>query len=313
MKASSFGSLIALALAATGCESGLIGHDEETRVEPADTTFFFEYAPINSETYPQEEPAPPTLIDGLLYRATVTPEDTVLGSEPMDLWMYVTVQNPREQTVILPVRGCTVWPRVYATPDRSGAPVWTPQGQCLQANYSVSIDPGKTAEFPFLAHDAMLSSALPDGRYYLTLDFRGEEKTQEFRAGSADVRLREPGLEYSVSLIPSDRSVRVEVGVTNRNGVPIWLEYGQCSLSLALFRDLERTDLIGPWYATDYCEDYLAISTVGPGETLKAEEFGRDFSFDRVPVQGSGRYYLTVRLDLNWRTYDFPVGEMRRN
>lgn len=302
---------ITLLALASGCDGGLFGPDGRLEMEPVDSLFTFDYEPIDPDLYPIEEPPEEELIGSLYYGATVIPEDTVLGADPMSLWITVTVRNPTSEAVQLPVRGCTVWPRAYSTQERSGTPTWTPSGECMQAPHSVLIPGNSSENFFFLAHDVMLAGAFPDGRYYFTAEFRGEDETIQLKAGSADVRLREPGLEYEVSLRSLGRGLEVDVGVVNRNDIAMVLQFGACSLTLDIYQDRNRTRTVGPWRGSTICEDYLGIATIPPGETSRAEEFSREFSVGELPELDPGRYFLTVNLRINWRTYSFPIGTMR--
>lgn len=298
--------------AMAGCQDGFFGSDDGVRVASFDSTYQFAYEdPGADASRPLESPAPPRRIGELLYGARAIPEDTSLASEPMSLRIEVTVQNPTTEAVDLPVRGCTVLPRAYASPARLEPPVWIPVWGCAQAPYSRTIEPGGETEFSLQAHDAMLADGLPDGRYYWTAEFRSVGRTLELEAGSGDVRLRVPGLSYHVRVEgEGSNAVRAQVELTNRNDVVTRISYGACALSLRLYGDADRTRFIRDWRPPGVCQGYLAGADVPPGSSHAPSEFEARFPVETVEGLASGRYHLSVVLRHNWRSYEFPVGEM---
>lgn len=298
----------ALGTCADGPDS--LGPFTGMRLASADSVFVFDEPDLGSDPgLPLEQPAPDTLVGSLLYGAFVDPVDTAVSDDPMDLWMRVRVTNPADTPATLPVRGCTVWPEVYDSPDRDAPPLWVPAGQCAEDPYSVGIEPGDSAELSFLAYDGMLGYALPDGRYYVTLRFRRATDSLRLDAGSADVRLRKPGLTYHVSLSQEGAAVHARVTVANANDVPVPLEFGACSLGIDVYRDVRRTQRLASWRGPYVCAGYLAIATLQPGDSLTAREFESDFVLGWLGGKVTpGVYYLAVQLGLNWRTLEFPLG-----
>jgi hypothetical protein len=305
---------LALPLLATGCWDGVLGPFSGIELAAFDSTFQFVYTDFNADSlHPVEPPPPEQQIGSLLYRASVIPDDTSLSSAPMSLWVRVNVQNATPDRIELPVVGCTVWPETYEGPQRAGKPLWVPQGECMQEPYSRFLGPGDTAQFSFLAYDVMLADAMPDGRYYWNAHLRRQSDTLILRAGSGDVRLRVPGLRYRVQVRLENRHVvRTQVVLTNLNQEVTRVTFGDCSLSLALYRDAERTELAHSWYAQDVCLDYLAVADIEADASLQPDEFTRLFQASRLADAGlnARQYYLSVALSHNARTYEFPVGTM---
>jgi hypothetical protein len=58
--------------------------------------------------------------------------------------------------------------------------------------------------------------------------------------------------------------------------------------------------------------DHLATGTLAPGAELEAREFSYAPASHsgRNPGLRPGTYRLVVRLDLNWRSYLFPMGTL---
>jgi hypothetical protein len=301
-------TLVSLACVDGGRVTGLLRLD----VQEFDSTFVLTYPDFNWDSlHPVEPPPAERQIGNLFYRAEVIPEDTSLDSDPMSLWITVRVRNPTDQSVELPVQGCTVWPEVYGSPARSEEPVWAPEGVCAQQPYSVWLAPGATREFSFLAYDAMLGGNLPDGRYYFNALFRQPDDTLVLPAGSGDVRLRVPGLAYRVRLRSEDReAVRAEVTVINRNEQRVRVTFGHCASGMKLYRDDDRQEPVPQGGSDRVCLLYLAVRDVEPGDSLLPDEFARSFSLSDL-VEGrleQGRYFVSVSLGHNWRTYEFPAG-----
>lgn len=302
-------------LVSVGCFEGRAG---EGLMQPSivefDSTFVFAYPDFNADSqHPVEPPPPERQIGSLLYRAQVIPEDTSLDSDGMFLWITVRVRNPTDQTVELPVQECPVQPEVYPLPSRSGEPVWAPGGQCAQQPYSVRLAPGTTEEFSYLMYDAMFSTSIPDGRYYFTALFQHADGTIALPAGSGDVRLRVPGLAYRVRLRSEGPYMhRAEVTVTNRNRRRVRLTYGHCALSIKLYRDQDRRELLSAGDPDRSCPRYLALGTLDPGESALPDQFVYSFSLpERLPGRlQQGRYFVSVSLDHNSPTYEFPAGSV---
>jgi hypothetical protein len=304
-------AVVAATISAIACTDGL-GPFGGVSLEGANAVFVIEHDDFSvGGTRPEETPGSPFAVGSFLLQASIVPEDTSSATPPMNLWFTVTARNSADTAAVLGVNGCTVWPQLYDSPARDAAPAWVPQGQCAQAPYAESIAPNGTKVFTFLAHSAMLGSALADGRYYASVQFRMAGQTVVLAAGHADVQLREPGLSFHVRVDEDGRAARASVVATNLNSTPTHLEFGACALSLALYRDADRTDLASSWHWADLCLAYLAIASLAPGDSLAPEEFSAEFDNSDVgrdqPV-GAGRYYLGVDLSVNWRTYTFPAG-----
>lgn len=305
-------SAVTTAMVSSGCHDGILGPLGGVALQSLDSTFQFTYPDLGSDPLrPFEPPPPPRQIGPLLYQAVVVPEDTTLSSDPMRLWIKVIVENPMSEPVELRVEGCTVWPRAYATPARSRAPLWIPGGQCVQEPYTRTLLPAAATEFSFLAHDPMLAYGLPDGRYYFSADFRRANDILSLSAGSGDVRLRVPGLSYRVQVQRDGaHAVRAAVSITNLNDVPTRVTFGDCALSLMVYRDTERTDLVRYWHAKNVCLHYGAVRDIAPGASLERREFTSTFRVETLTQEGlnADEYHLSVALSHNWRTYEFPVG-----
>jgi len=159
----------------------------------------------------------------------------------------------------------------------------------------------------------MLAGALPDGRYYWNARFRRRNDTLVLRAGSGDVRLRVPGLRYRVQVRKENRhAVRAQILLTNLNQEPTRITFGDCSLSLSLYPDAQRRELVTSWHAQEVCLAYLVVADVAPGASLEPDEFAETFQLSRLPDANlrTRRYYLTAVVSHNWRAYEFPVGTM---
>ncbi len=298
---------------ATGCQDGPFGSRDGLRVATFDSTFQMTWEDPGADPSRPFEAAPPARrIGDLLYAARVVPADTSLSSEPMSLSIEITVENPTAEAITLPVRGCTVGPMAYASPDRAGTPVWVPEVGCAQAPYTRTIEPGGTTEFSFYAHDLMLADGLPDGRYYWTAQLRKEDGTLDLDAGSGDVRLRVPGLSYHVRVEErGETAVWAQVDLTNHNDVVTRIQYGACALSLKLYGDANRTGLAREWRPRGVCPSYLAGADVGPGSSIAPQEFESRFPLETLGDLSGARYHMRVALRHNWRVYEFPVGMIR--
>lgn len=122
--------------------------------------------------------------------------------------------------------------------------------------------------------------------------------------------LSEPGLEFGVTLADTGERVGVDVRVTNRNDVPMWLEWGLCSLKLALYHDAARSNLARVWSTSRTCLDQGIRATVAPGETIHPDEFiGETFPVEVLDLP-TGAYFLSVRVDINDHVFEIPAGEV---
>lgn len=261
---------------------------------------------------PVELPAPEIEAGSLQFQARITPQDTGVADPPMSLLLEVVVRNPADTAVTLEVRGCTVLPQVYRTPDRV-EPMWdwgSSGFECVQAPYSRVVPPRDVYVFSTTLAEVDLGSLGSDGRYYFSAEFRRTAGDLTLDAGSADVQLQKRGLEYRVSLRQDGRGASAQVEVRNTNSVSVPLEYGSCALSLALYRDRARTQLAAPWRLSGLCPGYLATASLKPEESLVADEFRRRFDSSQLPGDEleARRYFLEVQLRLNWRTLRFPAG-----
>lgn len=314
-------SVLGTVLLVSACADGVVGPLEGFTVAPLDSTFVFEYPDFASDPErPAEPPGPGHVTDSLVYEARVTAVDTSISSDPMSLWITAAAHNPTSDTVELAVQACAVRVEAHREPARSGAPVRvrTPDVCALLEPYSVVLPPGATAESGGLLGEAHLSESFPaDGRYYFTVRLLLQGDTITLPAGSADVRLRVPGLAYHVRLNQvSSHSARVEVGVTNRNDGPVRLTMGPCAPEMRLYRDEARTELVRRWYGRGKaCPGVLLIRDVEAGasirppraRTLSVSQLIRPGGFDQGGID-RGLYHLSVVLGHNWRPYEFPAG-----
>lgn len=303
---------VALLQLAIGCEGGILGPLGGIRVTPFDSSFQFQYTDFETQSArPFEPPPPDTMIGSLLYHASVTPVDTSLGSDPMSLVIGVSVRNPTSDTIEVPFRRCTIWPEAYDAPQRDDQPIWKYEDHCDQSSYSVTFGPSDTLEFSFLLlYDVNLAYALPDGRYYWNAGIRHASDSVILRAGSGDVRLRVPNLRYRVRVRQDGHEVQVDIAVTNLNQETARITYGDCSLNLVLYTDVDRSGQGQLWITRQACRAYLAVRDLRPGAVLP---FARTFKASKLrdTELEPGRYYLAVQLSHNWREYEFAVGTIQ--
>jgi len=299
---------VAVITSVAGCTDGT-GLFGGALVEGSDSVFVIERADLSEGgAKPEEPPGDPVVVGPFVLRASVVPVDTSATSPPMSLDFVVKAST----SAVLDVEGCAAWPRVYASPTRTAAPAWVvPGATCAQAPYADTIAPGGEAAFDFFAQNAMVEYALPDGRYYASVHFRMAEDSVVLTAGSFDVRLRTPGLSYHVTVRQREDGAVASVVATNLNPTPTYVEWGACSVGLALYRDPGRTDLAALWSQGTVCPSYLAFTTLAPGGRLAPKEFVRHFSspeLRRASELAAGRYYLAVNLGVNCHAYRFPAG-----
>lgn len=101
------------------------------------------------------------------------------------------------------------------------------------------------------------------------------------------------------------------VRVENRNPGVVQLEFGACGVGLELHDDPDLTGNAIPLHHGRVCPAYLAGRRLGPGEVLEAREFEFSVSGSATRRVASGVYHLAVTLELNARTYRFPMGTVR--
>jgi hypothetical protein len=250
---------------------------------------------------------------GLLYSAEVVPVRLQPHQPPTSLNVVARVRNPTASAVSLTVNGCTAWPEFYA-PGQStaGHPVWMPQGQCRQAPYTVELQPGGDRAFEFLAHDVMLAHGLEDGRYDVVARVNLPDATLRLDAGTADVRLMVPNLLFHVRVDDDNGRPAAAVRIENRNADAVYLEWGHCAVGFELHAAADLSDAPQRIERERVCMDYLATTTVAPGAELEAKEFSYSPASHagRNSALRPGTYQLVVRLDLNWRSYRFPMGTL---
>jgi hypothetical protein len=250
---------------------------------------------------------------GLLYSAEVVAVRLQPHQAPTSLMVVAWVRNPSASPVSLTVNGCTVWPEFHA-PGKSvtGDPVWTPQGQCGQAPYTVVLQPGGEHAFEFLAHDAMLAHGLEDGRYDVIARVNLPDITLRLDAGTADVRLMVLNLRFHVRVDEDNGRPAARIRIENRNPDAVYLEWGHCAVGFELHAAADLSDAPQHIERERLCMDYLATTTVAPGAELEAKEFSYSPASHsgRNPELRPGTYQLVVRLDLNGRSYRFPMGSL---
>lgn len=302
---------VAAITSVAGCTGGT-GPFGGALVEGADSVFVIQRADLSQGgAKPEQPPGDPVVVGPFVLQASVVPVDTSAVSRPMSLDFVVKAANSSDTSAVLGVNGCAAWPRVYDSPTRTAPPVWVAPQQCEQAPYADTVPPDSEVAFDFFAQNVMVEYALADGRYYASVALRMAEDSVVLAAGSFDVRLREPGLSYRVTVRQKDGGAEASVVATNLNPTPTYLQWGACSVGLALYKDPGRTELAALWPRGAVCPSYLAFTTLAPGQSLAPREFVQRFSSSELS-RGSdlegGRYYLAVNLGVDCRAYRFPAG-----
>lgn len=104
----------------------------------------------------------------------------------------------------------------------------------------------------------------------------------------------------------------LRVTATNVSGRSVRLEYGQCSLSLRVHDNAQRSGApVAQGGGSGYCLRYLAYKDLEPGDSLSPGEFQlsvpvADILGDALP---EGRYYFTAVLKVNGESVEIPAGE----
>lgn len=108
------------------------------------------------------------------------------------------------------------------------------------------------------------------------------------------------------------RTLHVQAMLTNTGRAPVTVHYGQCALTLQVFRAPERAGL-PIWSGAPFavCLTYGASVTIAPGQTVTRPEFGRviratDILGDSL---NNGHYYFTGRLSFDHTHLDAPAGD----
>lgn len=327
-----FVTALLLPVLLAGCEDILGPSADGIILAPVEVTWLSEPASIEPATHPPEDPPPgEVMVDSIFYRAEVLAPDTALGAEPMSLTVRLRQRNPFDDPVTIEVPSCSLTVMAYASMDRMDPPIWSVDlgdlgVECPARTGSVTVP----AQGDFTADFVVLPQFLgrkpgtrypegpPDGRYYFSMEVRRVDKEPILLlAGSGDVRLQEPGLEFDVHLEERGGNVHVDLlRVTNRNDVPIPLVWGGCSLQLEVYHDAARTSLAKK-FPGPICFDVGRSEILGPGETIPVdrvlEEFypaGGDLDLPGVLDLPRGRYFLSARLRLNYFDYNIPAGEI---
>jgi hypothetical protein len=237
----------------------------------------------------------------------------------------LTVTNPSDRRVETGIRGCTLLLRVYRAGDRVGEPVWDAgrTGQCMQAPMRLSLGPGESRTFEDRTDVwRILGESLSPGRYAFAALFRLADETLEIPAGELELSNRLEGFAYRASTRLVGTTLHATASITNTTSQPVYLEYGDCALSVRAYRTPDRTgepawrsEFRAPWdgYGGYDCLAYLATATVAPGATFQPREF--QLTVPLIEILGDslpdGQYYFSASLRLNFaRTAEFPAGNM---
>ncbi len=294
-----------------GCE--LTGPSVKIFNGPTDSVFVFPPVDFNADGEHPVEPAPPEiLVDGLAVRAHVEALDTEPDDPPMRVRMEVTIRNPADTAVTVRLDGCPLRPLAFPTRARREAVLRQEPGtlQCVEPPTETVLEPRVSLSPSFEIPAVSLGAMGPDGRYYFSAVLGLEGSGDTIPAGSADVQLQRDGLAYAVALEREGDGMWAAIEISNDGADPVYLEYGACTLELALYRDAARAGPTVPWRAQEDCALYLAMATIDPGEVLRAPEFTRSFDSDRLPELAPGVYLVEVQLTLNRRRLRFPMGTL---
>jgi hypothetical protein len=235
----------------------------------------------------------------------------------------LTVTNPSDRPVETGIRGCTLLLRVYRADDQARGPVWDAGrgGQCTQDPMRLSLGPGESRTFEDRTDVwRILGESLPPGRYAFAALFRLADETLEIPAGELELSNRLEGFAYRASTRLVGTRLHATASITNTTSRPIYLEYGDCALSVRAYRTADRSgepawrsEFRAPWagYGGYDCLAYLATATVAPGATFQPREF--QLAVPVIEILGDslpdGRYYFSASLRLNFaRTAEFPAG-----
>jgi hypothetical protein len=240
--------------------------------------------------------------------------------------VVLTVSNPSNGRIETPIRGCTALLRVYRANGRTDPPVLDRSRgiQCEQDPTVLALGPGESRTFVEGADVwHILRDSFPEGRYALAMFFRLADETLEIPAGEVALQHPSEGLAFHASTVLAGRELRARGVVTNTTTRPIHIEFGDCALVLRAYRRADRSDRPvwdsrsrAPWagsYGRD-CLAYGATRTLGPGQTMRPDEFtGR---FPLIEILGDslpdGRYYFSASLRINHvHTPEFAAGSLR--
>lgn len=258
---------------------------------------------------------------GLLFRADarLSAERPVMpvppGTRmPQVVRVVVRVTNPSDARIETSVvRDCTMSLRAYRVGDRAGVPAWDQSHgvECAQDRSPLALGPRESRRFDARVDDwQIVGETRPPGRYAFTAVFRLADETLEIPAGELELPNRLEALTYNVDTRLVDTLLYATASVTNAGTRAVYLEYGDCVLSLRAYRAPERTgtpvwrsEARATWDgAHSYiCLAYLAVTTLAPGATANPLE--RELRIPVVEVLGDslpdGRYYFSGTLRLN--------------
>lgn len=293
-----------------------MGPLETLVVPPIDAVYLSEAVDLDADpSRPVETPAPPTQIGELVYSADVGPADPnrATWEDHAGFEVRVTVRNPGPDMIGLVLAGCPVRGVAYRTPERTGEPAWEWRGECQSPSSIRPLAPGDSV----VLADYLGAGALdPDGRYYFTAELHLQGDTLALDAGSVDVQLTVPGLEYALHVGAGDgRTLRGEIVVTNRRTDVVEVTFGACATDVLIYADAARTRLERRWLTDPdvFCPGALRSWSPDPGESFT---WSVRRSLATLGLGGEtagfspGLYHLSLTLWLNGRAHEFPAGPM---
>ena len=215
-----------VALAASGCIAELVGFDaggyDAVIIRGQDTTVVVPPIDVGADpARPVEAPAAARMIDGLEYRVEVATDGAAYRQR---IRLTTWVRNPGTRPAELELGVCAFEAQVHRRPARAGTSLWPPtQGPslCPPTLITRRIQPGDSIEHA----EHVYPEALPDGRYYLSVRATLPSGEYQLDAGSTDVVLAIPGLEYRVRLVArsgTERSRPLCTKTTAARYVPGW-------------------------------------------------------------------------------------------
>jgi hypothetical protein len=221
---------------------------------------------------------------------------TVEGVSPREVVIQVVGTNLTPRPAEPFFGACAITLRVYASADRSGAPVWTHQpGACVSIGYSPFVAQGERLVHPAfgirLSIPGLLGDSLPAGRYYFTaelafLRLRGDRYTDDritLLAGSADLDATiEPmpsereigGVRYRAeTATETDGALRVTLSATNVTSDPTMVRsaFNPCDGQIFGYDTAERRDrwhmMRRPDWVARGCVLTIPTTRIAPGRT----------------------------------------------
>lgn len=235
---------------------------------------------------------------------------------PQALIAKLVLRNAADTAITTTFSRC-LHVKVFSVPADSLIWETSRSATCMVADRRIRLAPGDTASIGTGYSGAVVRSLGGEGTFRFALVAVIDGRRHEVDAGEVVLDVGLKALEFSgTSRLAGARADTLEVRAvaTNRSAVPIHVNWGDCALSLALYRNSARTGLpafdesapsgrppsgIPPRFRE--CLAYGKVGPIAPGSTFSPPEFTWRIAIAEIlgDSLAAATYFPTLAVKLN--------------